>query len=411
MENTGIIRANLGKVALASGHAFTLDLYGDQLIALAIDDKVAETLTDPEGRPLSAYVNQAGSIEADGGTVLLTANVAKIVLDHVINQSGTIQARSFAQQGGEIVLYGGTEGTVTVAGSLDASGQHAGDTGGSVQVLGENVQLAGTSRLDVSGQAGGGTALVGGDWQGSGTTPRATNTTVEAGSKISADAIASGDGGTVVVWAEGATRFAGDISARGGVQSGHGGNVEVSGKGALSYTGLVDAAAPNGNAGTLLLDPTDWIINTTEADNFSRPLRQGTNVAIQADRDIEVNESIDGRGGSAGASLTLTAGNQIRLNNDLLTNNGAIDLTSGPGGLQMGTGSRATSNQGANCLRRHSAHHHHCCRYRERPAPHHHGRRQPHHHRCECQRRPQPGSEWPRQCAARRARNQRQRWH
>ena len=348
VENTGIIRANLGKVALASGHAFTLDLYGDQLIALAIDDKVAETLTDPEGRPLTAYVNQAGSIEADGGTVLLTANVAKIVLDHVINLSGTIQARSFAQQGGEIVLYGGTEGTVTVAGSLDASGQHAGERGGSVQVLGENVQLAGTSTINVSGQAGGGTALVGGDWQGSGTTPHATNTTVEAGSKISADAIASGDGGTVVVWAEGdyALRRR-DISARGGAQSGHGGNVEVSGKGTLSYTGLVDAAAPNGNAGTLLLDPTDWIINTTEADNFSRPLRRGTNVAIQADRDIEVNESIDGRGGSAGASLALSAGNQIRLNNDLLTNNGAIALTAGLGGVQMGSGSRATGNQGA----------------------------------------------------------------
>ena len=60
-----------------------------------------------------------------------------------------------------------------------------------------------------------------------------------------------------------------------------------------------------------------------------------------------MNESIDGRGGLAGASLALTAGNQLRLNNDLLTNNGAINLTSGAGGVQMGLGSRATNDQGA----------------------------------------------------------------
>lgn len=347
VENTGIIRANLGKVVLASGHAFTLDLFGDKLIALAIDDKVVERLTDPEGRPLTAYVNQAGTIEADGGTVLLTAHAAKTILDNVINSSGTIQARSFAQHGGEIVLYGGDEGTVRVSGVLDASGQHAGERGGSVRVLGENVQLASTAKVNVSGDAGGGSALVGGDWQGGGTTPRATNATVEAGARISADALTSGNGGQVVVWAQGGTRFAGEISTRGGAQSGNGGNVEVSGKGMLSFTGLVDAAAPNGKAGTLLLDPTDWMIRTTEANNFSRTLRQGTNVTVQADRDIEVNESIDGRGGSGGASLALSAGNQIRLNNDLLTNNGAIAVTAGSGGVQMGLGSRATSNQGA----------------------------------------------------------------
>lgn len=347
VENTGIIRANLGKVALASGNAFTLDLFGDKLIALAIDDKVAAKLTDPEGRPLAAYVNQAGTIEADGGTVLLTANAAKTVLDNVINLSGTIQARSFAQLGGEIVLYGGDEGTVRVSGVLDASGKRAGETGGNIQVLGENVQLASVARINVSGDAGGGSALVGGDWQGSGTMPRATNATVEAGAKVSADALTNGNGGKVVVWAQGETRFEGAISARGGASAGDGGQVEVSGKGTLSYTGLVDAAAPNGKAGTLLLDPFDWTVNARLAFLISNQLAAGTNVALQTDRDIAVNESIDGRGGIAGASLVLSAGDQIRLNNDLNTNNGAIALTAGPGGVQMGPGSQATGNQGA----------------------------------------------------------------
>ena len=395
VENTGIIRANLGKVALASGHAFTLDLYGDQLIALAIDDKVAEKLTDPEGRPLTAYVNQAGSIEADGGTVLLTANVAKTVLDHVINLSGTIQARSFAQQGGEIVLYGGTEGTVTVAGSLDASGQHAGERGGSVQVLGENVQLAGTSNINVSGQAGGGTALVGGDWQGSGTTPRATNATVEAGSKISADAIASGNGGTVVVWAEGATRFAGEISARGGAQSGNGGNVEVSGKGTLSYTGLVDAAAPNGNAGTLLLDPTDWIIGTARCRQLqpSAAARHERGDPGRSRHRSEREHRWARRAAPGRASRSAPA---IRFVSTTICSRTTARSTSlrGRAGCRWGIGSRATSNQGAVIFAGTQPITIDCGRIHQRPASHHHGRRQPHHHRCECQRGPEPRSEW-----------------
>ncbi len=64
----------------------------------------------------------------------------------------------------------------------------------------------------------------------------------------------------MVVWAEGLTRFRGTISARGGTRSGDGGLVEVSGKQQLSYQGLVDTTAPNGNPGTLLLDPDNITI-------------------------------------------------------------------------------------------------------------------------------------------------------
>ena len=70
-----------------------------------------------------------------------------------------------------------------------------------------HVELTATSHIDASGAAGGGTALIGGDWQGSGATPRAANTTVEPGSRINADALSSGDGGKVVVWSDGTTRL------------------------------------------------------------------------------------------------------------------------------------------------------------------------------------------------------------
>src|SRR5690606_33249882 len=68
-------------------------------------------------------------------------------------------------------------------------------------------------------------------------------------------AIESGDGGTVVVWADESTRFSGTVTARGGAESGDGGFVEVSGKEFLEFNGVVNTTSAHGATGTLLLDP------------------------------------------------------------------------------------------------------------------------------------------------------------
>lgn len=162
VENSGIIRAQLGKVALASGNAFTLDLFGDKLISFAVDDKVAARLTDTAGRPLAAYVNQAGVVEADGGSVLIAANAAQAVVESVVNVSGVVRATSFEQRNGEIVLHGGDAGAVRVAGTLDVSGKASGQSGGGVHVLGADVALESGGRIDASGEARGGTVEVSG---------------------------------------------------------------------------------------------------------------------------------------------------------------------------------------------------------------------------------------------------------
>src|SRR5439155_8219497 len=41
VRNTGTITATLGTVALASGNMFTLDMYGDRLIQLGVNDEIA----------------------------------------------------------------------------------------------------------------------------------------------------------------------------------------------------------------------------------------------------------------------------------------------------------------------------------------------------------------------------------
>ncbi|MFN7778897.1 MAG: beta strand repeat-containing protein, partial [Betaproteobacteria bacterium] len=108
----------------------------------------------------------------------------------------------------------------------------------------------------------------GGDYQGGGGAPRAQTTIVDAGASIVADATVAGNGGTVVVWADDATRFNGTISARGGDMGGDGGQVETSGKVKLSVTtGSVDVGAKAGEAGTWLLDPNDLTIKNNGGVN------------------------------------------------------------------------------------------------------------------------------------------------
>ncbi|WP_448563658.1 hypothetical protein [Trichothermofontia sp.] len=74
----------------------------------------------------------------------------------------------------------------------------AGGKGGTVHLLGNQVQLQGAT-VDVSGLNGGGNVLIGGDFQGSGSVPNARQTVVDQTSVIKADAGQVGDGGRVIV--------------------------------------------------------------------------------------------------------------------------------------------------------------------------------------------------------------------
>ena len=116
------------------------------------------------------------------------------------------------------------------------------------------------SSIDVSGDSGGGEALIGGAFRGQGPQENAQTTSVGTAT-ISADAVAGGDGGQVVVWSDGKTSFGGSASARGGATAGDGGMVETSGAILrIDASAAVDTSAPAGSAGTWLLDPDDLTI-------------------------------------------------------------------------------------------------------------------------------------------------------
>jgi filamentous hemagglutinin family protein len=183
-----------------------------------------------------------------------------------LRHSGLIQANTANLDGGRVVLQARDEALVEGNGSILA--QSTLGQGGSVQVLGTHVGLTDNARIDVSGGSGGGTILVGGDYQGKNPDiPNAKVTYVGPKVQLNASATGVGDGGKIIVWADDTTRMFGTAQARGGVQGGNGGLVEASGKKYLDFQGLTDTRAPMGRDGTLLLDP-DTITIDNSVDNF-----------------------------------------------------------------------------------------------------------------------------------------------
>jgi filamentous hemagglutinin family protein len=333
VSNSGVLRAPLGKINLVSAITVTLDLYGDGLVSL----DVANQLISPIG---SDPVINTGTIRARGGVVQLTGRAADGVVGP-FQVGGVVRTKSVGAKTGTIVVNGVGVGVV-VTGTLDASGTQAGDTGGQVEVdMSSSIELTATSVVNVQGEAGGGTVAIGTTLAravgGPGITSALTssNVLVDDGARISADALAAGNGGRVAVLSAGQTTMAGTISARGGNPSGNGGFAEISGATLLSLTGIVDLSAPFGQGGTLLLDPYDFIITTPVANALSAQLFAGRSgkLIIQADHDIEVDAAIDGRGGVPGTQLIFDAGNQVRLNADVFTNNAPIEVDAGVGGV------------------------------------------------------------------------------
>jgi filamentous hemagglutinin family protein len=393
VRNTGTISARLGTVSLASGNSFTLDMYGDKLIQIAVGDEIASKVIDVStGKPLNALVSNEGTLRANGGRVEITAAAARHMVDSVINNTGVIEANSVGTRGGMIVLGGATEAskaadlpkqTVRVSGQISATGNESGARGGIIKITGEDIRFA-AAMLDVSGHTGGGTILAGGDYGGGRpipggvsnqsavlqreAIPTATTLTVDAASSFNASATANGHGGKVILWSNAQTNFGGTIFARGGEFGGNGGFVEVSGQQGLAFTGAVDTLAPHGQTGTLLLDPANFYID--RIDGPARPqdatvmtnvqvqnLLAATNVTIATSAasnpegqygDIFVNAPINW---SNANSLTLSAHRNILVDRDI-TNTGGADVVlradntgSGIGTVNLGESTISTAGK------------------------------------------------------------------
>lgn len=119
IENNGTIIVPLGTVALASGEAVRLDIYQGGLISVAIEKETAGSIYDFQGNPITDQIRHTGSIEADGGCVILNAESLPDIFSKTINLDGYIKATTFQNKDGNISLVSG--GNVDIGGMLEAT--------------------------------------------------------------------------------------------------------------------------------------------------------------------------------------------------------------------------------------------------------------------------------------------------
>ncbi|WP_186453962.1 beta strand repeat-containing protein [Denitratisoma sp. DHT3] len=258
IENAGIIRSPQGEVILAAGGKVQLVEAGRpdiQVVVSAPADKAVNLgqIVTEAGRTglFGAVLQQKGLISADTAGTDAQGRIVFRASKSVSLEAGSVTTAN-GNAGGDITLQ--SADLTQVAGTVGAAGSEG--KGGSIQVLGDKVALIGNAVVDASGRSGGGTILVGGDYQGKSTqVQNASVTYFGKDARIRADATRVGDGGKVIVWADDTTRAYGSISAKGGVNGGDGGFVETSGKKYLDYHARVDVGAAAGRGGTLLLDP------------------------------------------------------------------------------------------------------------------------------------------------------------
>ena len=302
--NEGVIVEMKGAAVLAAGEAVSLDFNGDGKVSVV-----------PTKAAMEQAVTNKGLVEADGGLVFMSAATGDALTRSAVNQEGIVRAAS-----------------------LDGAA-------GAIRMTANDVRLAAGSVTDVSG-AKAGTVEIGGGWKGTGDLAHAQNVTIERGASVRADATATGvAGGTVAVWSDGRTKFAGEITAR-GKGTGAGGAVETSGA-KVQITGAVNASSEAGKAGEWLIDPGDIEVKTrgagdpeagSQADvqTVTNSLNGGTSVTIQTanltgpnDNSITVSDAITKTTGGD-ATLSLKATGSVNINADITSTAGKlnVDITS-----------------------------------------------------------------------------------
>ena len=349
VRNNGVVIAQGGTVALAAGEAFELQFDGARLANIRVEPATIAALVEngnavhaPGGLIIlsakaanelqAGVINNSGSLAATG---LSNVNgVIRLEATQAIVQTGTLTAPTITASTKNLI-DGGTwdasattnkisnGGSITVAasGSVEqvsaasmkvGAGETAGNAGAIRLTAGEGVYLSGQfdassttnkggeialtapdvtlagAQLHADGASGGGRIRIGGGWQGSDADLANANTTqVNGSTTLTANATQQGTGGTVVLWSEQETTFAGRIEAKGGAQGGDGGQVEISSHDKLGFNGTVEtpaAAGMGGSNGRLLLDPKNITIvaggsssttNTVELTYASRAASDG----------------------------------------------------------------------------------------------------------------------------------------
>ena len=318
VANNGVIVANLGTVALAAGNAMTLDVAGDGLLNVTVNQGV-----------VNALVQNGGLIQADGGQVMLTAQAAGSLMSSAVNNTGVIQAQTLVNRNGKISLLAGMqEGTVNVSGTLDASAPNGGD-GGFIETSAAHVKVADGAHITTLASAG-----KTGNWLIDPSDYTVSATGDISGAALSGQLLASN---VTILSSGGTTGVNGDINVNEAVT--------WTAPTTLTLSAVRDvniAAAMTGTNGSLVASAVRDINLTaaTKTTTGDLTLSAGNNVNLAAATTITTGNlsAVAGQNVNVSAVSTVTTGNMVlRADND----------GSGPGAAIGGT---VAITCGSSCL-------------------------------------------------------------
>lgn len=304
VENSGTIVSDGGMVALTAAKNLNLSSDADGKLNFTVDGTLAR-----------AQSLNSGTLKADGGYVVMTAKSAGDVLSTVVNNSGTIEAKTLRKnEKGQIILDGGDHGQVDVSGTLDASGTEKGQDAGNIKVIGEKTIVHDGTNLLARGDVDGGKIETSGDVLNLG-----DNLTIDA-KGVSGKAgewlldpldviIADSDPTTTSNYDNAEKKTAADSDFT---------------KGSASI-GYNDPDATTANASSVNSAVT-WI----STDMVEKMLNAGTNVTIQAaatngSANIIVKNDIDKTAGDD-ATFTLDAMRNITVNGNITSTAGKLNV-------------------------------------------------------------------------------------
>jgi len=375
VQNDGLIFAKLGAVNLVAGKAAVLTFDPTGMVGVRVTEAVVQ---DELG--VDAAVINNGSINAEGGRVLLSASVSEDVFSDAVNNAGMNKSTSVVvhddgsftlgagadvintgnistsvNQGnaGQVVLLGDNvthSGSITANTSSGTAGSvelHSTDTtlltensqisaqastqgeGGDIKVLGNKVALLDQAEVNASGANGGGQVLIGGDKTGQNKKIRnADFIYLDENTTVKTDALINGNGGKLITFASDTARIYGNLYSRGGSEGGNGGFIETSGLKGFEILNTPNITAAAGFGGTWLIDPYNLSIENNNSEQI-----QGSGTLADAfrpsagDAILNVNRLADAlvNGSTVYVQTTATGGNAgdgtITLKSELKYNN------------------------------------------------------------------------------------------
>ena len=289
VENSGTITNPAGTTALAAARNLSLSADTAGKINFTVDGALAK-----------AKALNSGMLKADGGYLVMTARSAGDVMSTVVNNTGTMEAKTLRQnEKGEILLDGGDNGVVELSGTIDASGMEAGQSAGSIKAIGAETHVKDGATLHATGAVDGGLIETSGDY-------------LEIGDTVDIDA--AGKTGKAGEWLLDPLEVIIAASKPSGSETVTNGNTDG------SYT------SSNTASGTASRNMTTWV----NSDTVNNLLNGGTAVSVQATdankvASITVNSAINKTQGKD-TSLTLEAQRNVTVNAGIASSSGALNV-------------------------------------------------------------------------------------